>query len=437
MYTLPINFVQNNGQKYKKNIAFKSDITFDIGGSQREGSCKIAYAATKDSNSLYSEDTTVNDLGKTKFKDSNDFIDHLVKKIKKVQKDGTKIVRAQGYNKDENAIKNVTIFLPSYTSKNQAFYLPNHHNINGKPLKDLDFSNLKERLLDNGVKVASDMNFKVVQDAMGTGLAMTKRLYDNGMLEPGKYYTAVITGGGCGVANIEVPDDEKVIIKSTGSRYFVQGLNMQKVSREGASAPAFIENFCKTLGMNEELIDDIKSCHKAEFTTSEECQLPRNVKTERLGKLLQESGKFDVDMDNSDFITTRIKDEYKGRFNSARRNAISKYCLALAGLGSIKKNEGSNGMIITGKFARAIDETARKYYGQGLAEWTMRHMSQSFDSYELEKVQQAAYHFKVICDNRFFIDNNTECGKLAHRAEFINPVRGNWLKISMKELADK
>ena len=29
-----------------KNIGFKSNLTFDLGGSQREGSCKIYYAST-------------------------------------------------------------------------------------------------------------------------------------------------------------------------------------------------------------------------------------------------------------------------------------------------------------------------------------------------------------------------------------------------------
>ena len=29
-----------------KNQTFRSNITFDIGGSQREGSCKIYYAST-------------------------------------------------------------------------------------------------------------------------------------------------------------------------------------------------------------------------------------------------------------------------------------------------------------------------------------------------------------------------------------------------------
>ena len=288
-------------------------------------------------------------------------------------------------------------------------------------------------MIESGIDVAPDVKIKIVQDAMGTGLAMTKRLYDLGMLNEGKYYTACITGGGCGISNIEMVDNEKVIVKSTGSGYLSQSLNLQKVSRAGASAPAVIENFCRAMGMNDELIDEIKSCHKAEFTTSESTTYEKDVKTEKLKELLLESHKFEIKKEDENSFTIRVKDAYKGKFNAARRNAIDKYCLALARLAIIKKNEGSNGMIITGKLAHALDDTAKRVYKQGIADWTMQHLSQSFNSYELDKMQ-SAYHFEVMCDDRFFIDNNTECGELAHLSEFVNPVRGNWLKLDIKHL---
>ena len=429
---MQVSFRPNLTNLYSKP-SFKSNITFDIGGSQREGSCKIYYATTSDNTPLYRENTTVNDLGKTQFDDSNDFINQIVKKIGRVQNEGRKIVQEKNYNESENAVKNVTIFLPSYTSGNFAYYLPNHKNLKNKPLKDLDFSDFKERMIENGIEVAPDVKFKIVQDAMGTGLAMTKRLYDLGMLSKGKYYTACITGGGCGVSNIEMVDDEKVIVKSTGSSYLSQTMSLQKVSRAGACAPAVIENFCRAMDMNDELIDDIKACHKAEFTTSEVTTFPKDVKTEQLKELLLESGKFEIEDEDDESYTIKVKDKYKDKFDLSRKNAIDKYCLALARLAIIKKNEGSNGMIITGKLARALDTTAKDVYGMGLADWTMQHLSQSFNSYELNKMQET-YGFKIMCDERFFIDNNTECNELAHLAEFVNPERGNWLQLDVRHL---
>ena len=441
MHVFPINPIRQNKINYTKAPSFRSDMSFDIGGSQREGSCKILYTTSDGAREIIKLDTTVNDSGELAFKNSDDFIEHIVKKIRSVQQDGRYIVQYMGYDNDENALRNIAIFLPSYTSDNNAYYLPNHMDTKGKPLKDLDFRNLKARLEEKGVELAPGMKFRIMQDALGTGLAMTQRLYDYGMLEEGKYYTAVITGGGCGVANIEVPDSEKVIVKSTGSRYFVQGNEMKKVSKEGASAPAFIRNFCRRMRMNDELVEDIVSCHKAEFTTSEKCILPKDVKTEKLANLLAESGMFETDLSDPQYVSIKVKSQYESRFDAARRSAIDRYCYALAGLAAIKKNEGSNGLIITGKFAHAIDNTAKKYYTtdpqkpMGLARWIRGHLSNAYDTYELEKIHDVAYGFEVICDKRFFIENNTECGKLAHLAEFVNPTRGNWLKVPIKHLA--
>ncbi len=415
------------------NIGFKSNITFDLGGSQREGSCKIYYASTPKDELIYRENTTINDLGKSKFNDGNDFINLLVKKVGRIQRENKSNVKKMGYSKDENAIKNLAIFLPSYTSNNYAYYLPNYRNKDNKPLKDVDFRDLKERLIEQGIEVAPDMKFKIVQDAMGTGLAMTKKLHELGMLEEGKYYTACITGGGCGISNIEVIDKDKVIVKSSGSSYLSQSLSLQKVSRAGASAPAVIENFCRAMGFNDEVIDDIKSCQKAEFTMTEISTFPKNVKTERLKEILLDTQKFELVEDDKDEFTIKIKDEFKPKFNNARRNAIDKYCLALARLAIIKKNEGSNGMIVTGMLAKAINNAGKEYYGSGIADWTMQHLSQSFNSYELDKMQQT-YKFEVMCDDRFFIDNNTECGDLVHEAEFVNPERGNWLKLDLSKV---
>lgn len=226
-----------------KNQTFKSNITFDIGGSQREGSCKIYYASTPKDEAFYRENTTVNDLGKSKFQNSEDFINQIIKKIGRIQKDNKKTVKEKGYAAEENALKNVAIFIPSYTSKDFAFYLPNHRNADNKPLKDLDFSNFKERLSEKGIEVAPDMKFKVLQDAMGTGLAMTKRLNKLGMLKEGKYFTACITGGGCGISNIEVVDKDKVIVKSSGSSYLSQSLSLQKVSGQALRLRLLLKTF--------------------------------------------------------------------------------------------------------------------------------------------------------------------------------------------------
>lgn len=435
---MKVNFIPFN-QQQKYNQSFKSNITIDIGGSQREGSCKVYYASTSKDEEFYSEQKTVNDLGKDRFENDKEFVQQIVNKIKRVQDASRPIVELKGYEQKENSLQNVAIFLPSYTNGDYAFYLPNLRNDMDKPLKDLDFTNFKERLAAAGVEVSEDMHFKLLQDAMGTGLATAKRLYENGMLEEGNLYTACITGGGCGIANIEAVDKNSIIIKSSGSSYLSQGLNLQKVSKAGASAPALIENFCRAMGFNDEIISDLKSCHKAEFVLSDEVTYQKDPRTEKLKGFLADTKIFDIVDENEKEYTVKLKEEYAEKYDKARRNAIDKYCLALASFAIIKKNEGSNGMIVTGKLAKAINETALKKYKNGLGDWVMQHLMQSFNSYELDKLQDV-YDFKVLCDERFFIENNTECGELVHLARFIGNKRFNWLKLdveSLRQLAKK
>ena len=44
--------------------------------------------------------------------------------------------------------------------------------------------------------------------------------------------------------------------------------------------------------------------------------------------------------------------------------------------------------------------------------------------------------FQIISDERFYIDDNTACKKLAHLTEQISSDRGNWVKIAVKDLKD-
>lgn len=208
---------------------------------------------------------------------------------------------------------------------------------------------------------------------------------------------------------------------------------MQKVSKAGASAPALVDNFCKAMGLNEEIIDNIKSCHKAEFVLEPNAQYFKDVKTEKLKKLLVETNIFEIKDETEKTYSIKVKDEYSQKYNTARRNAIDKYCLALARLAIIKKTEGTNGMIVTGTLAQAVNRAAKQAYGSSVSEWVMQHLTQSFNSYELDKMQ-SVYNFDVLCDERFAIDNNAECGELVHMAKFVGPHRSNWLKLNINDL---
>lgn len=417
---------------------FRSNMTFDIGGSQREGSCKIYYATTKGDEVIYTKSTTLNDKGVRTFKNSEDFINKIVQKVKKVQEINRETVN-EDYNPDENILRSLTILVPSYTVNGHAYYLPNHRDTNNRPLKDLNFSDIKTKLKDAGVEIDPRMQFRLLQDPMGTGLATAKRLWDLGLLEKGKYYTACITGGGCGISNIEMTDNQNIIVKSTGSAVLSDADALRKVSKVGASAPAVIRNFCRVFGFNDELVEDIVSCHKAEFTLQETVKFKEDPNTLRLKKLLLDSGKYELikeypaTMRDEKEFEIRPKAEFRESYERARRHTIDQYCNAFARLASVKRAEGSNGLIITGPLARQINLTATQVYGKSVSEWVKEKTYANYNQYEIGKMQEH-YGFEVFCDDRFFIDDNTACRKLGHIAQHVSPERGNWIKVNVKDV---
>jgi len=419
----------------KRQMGFGSDVTLDIGGSQKEGSCKIYYATSKDHKEIYTENTLVNDIGKTKFEDQNEFKERIANKVTILQNLNRRKLQEMNYPEDENVVQSLTIFIPSYTSNTLAYYLPNYKNKDNKPLNRLDFADMKERLIANGVEVAPDMKFMLLQDSMGAGLTVAKRLYQNGLLEKGKYYTVGITGGGCGISNIEMHDDEKVVIKSSGSAYLAEGTRLEKVSKAGASAPAVIRNFCRTFDIGEELLEDIVSCRKAEFVLNNPFTLKRDEKTEKLKNLLLKTEKYNLDTENDKSYTMSVKPEYGDLYALSQKNAIDKYCHAFARLAIIKKAEASNGLIITGPLAKALNKTAIEKFNMSVSDWVKYHMKNTFDSHELE-IMQDNYDFKILCDDRFSVFDNTACKELSHKVSFVEPKRGNWIQINVEHFKE-
>ena len=421
---------------YRPN--FKSNMTIDIGGSQREGSCKIYYATTKGDEKIYTQNTTVNPRGVKFFEDSEDFIDKIVKKVKKVQDINRDNVK-EDFDPEENILRSLTIFVPSYTVDGYAYYLPNHRDKNNKPLKDLDFKDIKNKLKEAGVEIDPRMQFRLLQDPMGTGLAMTKRLWDLKLLEKGKYYTACITGGGCGVSNIEMTDNQNVIIKSSGSALLSESDELNKISRAGASAPSVTRNFCRVFGFNDELTEDIVGCHKAEFCLQKTVRFKEDPNTLKLKDILLDSGKYELVKEypettksEAEFVI-RPKEEFEKDYERARRHTIDQYCNAFARLASVKRAEGSNGLIITGPLARQINLTATQVYNKPVSEWVKEKVYAKFNPYEIGKMQEH-YGFEVFCDERFFIDDNAACKKYGHIAQNVSPDRGNWMRLSTKDL---
>lgn len=231
------------------NINFNSKIVVDIGGSVKENSCKINVLSDDGKDSYVKEKTIVNDLGLKCYRSNDDFLNKLASRM------GKSIDKLQTMKVPDKTINEMIFFVPGYAYNNKLIYADN---IRGKDLKGseaVDFNKIKEKL--SSKNLADDVKVRVLQDAMGSGLYVAKVLHDEGMLNKGKHYAVVITGGGCGIANIRATEDNKAIVDVSGSSYFTNTQGIIKIANMGASAPVLIKNFCNAFKIDKSLGEEI------------------------------------------------------------------------------------------------------------------------------------------------------------------------------------
>ena len=146
-----------------------------------------------------------------------------------------------------------------------------------------------------------------------------------------------------------------------------------------------------------------------------------------LKELLQATGCYHFEGD-----MVFVKESYTRKFNHARMVAIDHYADALARFGIIKENEGANGMIVTGPLAMAIDGVYKQLGYKGLAEVIDNKIIENYNTRELDKIKQY-YGFEVICDDRFKLEDNTECKDLIVNSEFAGNNRYNWDEVDFNK----
>ena len=395
---------------------FTAKILVDIGGSVKENSCKINILSNDGKDSFIKEKTIVNTPGERTYKSNDDFLDKLGGRIAPLVKQ----LQKMDIPKEEKKINELIFFVPGYAHNNKLIYADNIRQANGKGSESVDFNEIKTR---NAAFKHSGV--RVVQDAMGCGIKVADELHKAGLLDKGSHYAVAITGGGCGIANIRAIDDDKAIVDASGSSYFTNTQGIVKIANMGASAPALIKNFCNAFGIDKALGEEIAKYGVGQMVTRHSFRLPEGK--DGLKEMLKATGRYHFEGD-----MVFVKESYTKKFNHARMYAVEHYADALARFGIIKENEGANGMIVTGPLAMAIDGVYQQLGYNGLAEVIEDKIIENYNTRELDEIKRF-YGFKVICDDRFKLEDNTECKDLIVNSEFAGNNRYNWIEVDFSK----
>lgn len=400
--------------KINSNFNFRGQGVTDSGASVEESSFKIA-SANNQGIIIKKAKTTINTPGKLTFENSKDYVTRSVSKF------------AQNYYESDpkTGLTRLTMFAPGYVYKDEIVETPNLKGKDGKALSSISFANVKKMLLAQKIKLAKNFKFLVLQDSMGIGLSTIRNMVANDakagtekMLTPGKNYCVMMTGGGCGIAQIEALTDGKILVKGAGSNYLSSAKQSLRVSDEGASVKAVLKEFGAHLfPENEKVGEELVQAGIGQIVQSEKVSVEANTKSQKLMDALAKTGKYILTHDKkTNNITFEIKPEFSKEFKTARDYSIRKYAHAIARFLPNRLAEGPNGLIITGPFAFGLDDCLKKNSSTTLPD-LIKEEFRTFATKEYLNIMKK-HNFKIICDREHFgVTDNTDC------AEILNYVR--------------
>lgn len=404
-------------------ISFRGQVVVDIGASTPAGSCKIVEC-DDEGHILNKIKTTVNNQKSTFFDSKESFVESVAERIAVFYK-----------NIDGKGLSELTILLPGSTYGEECLRTPNLKDKDSYGLTDIDFSKMKTLLVQKGIKINEQLKPKILQDSMGIGLSVFNKMMINDlssqdvgkrMLLPGKNYTVIMTGGGCGIAQINclgLENGQYATITGAGSNYLSDADKSVRVSDIGASVKATLGEFCNRLSFNEKISGEVIDAGFGELILNDNFMLKRGSNSEKLMHALSQTGKYDIKQ-KGDEIYFQVKPEALKMFDKARVKTIGKYARAIARFLPGKLAEGINGLILTGPFAFAIDDCLREKYDSSISETIMDEFT-PFNSDEYKSVMDH-YGFSIICDKaKFAVSDNTDCSEVLNFAKFFGERRNS------------
>jgi hypothetical protein len=418
-------------------INFGYRVYIDSGASkQQNGSLKVSIQSDKGNELLStSQLTNLNDqmVCPGGFKKSDDYTRCLAERTRhfiELAKKNPDFDELEGKDKK---LSGVVINVPCQVVNNKVSIITNLKLPDGQSLTNVDFGNI-EKALKKDVEVSDDFKFIATNDLPGAAAGVAKLLNEKNLLKEGFYGAVCMTGGGCGVADIKVKNNTLEIEASESGHNQALNSNLS-IEKDGASSPALISNFAKSLGYDNKDILALSSTGKAKLVFKHHLKVEKN--SQDLEVLLK-TGLFKQLEDAEDGkAVLKLKGVGKKEQAKACQKAISKYIDSIAQLAAPKVNEGLNLLVLTGPLAgrvkEFVDEKPTEFESKNLATLIQEKTASYLDDSGASMAK--TYNFKVACDNDFAISDNTIGGKVLLAGTSIDSQnRGNWINIPVEAL---
>ncbi len=425
-------------RSHSAKIGFGYKLAIDSGASDpRKGSLKITIFKNNG-------DKLISSCGIEKFhtkvcpngiKSSNDYINGLKARIEDFINNNKVKNKLKELIGNDKKLKGIALFVPGATVNNKAKVLPNLKDENNKPLKDVNFNEVKNV---KGVDKANEFNLLALNDMAGATAYVAKTLASQeGRIYSGLKATVCMTGGGCGVSSLKVvngdsknPDAPDDIIVVTTELGHVRGLkNEGSVEKEGASVPALISNYAEALRLDQSKINTLLGLGNAKLVT--QYPLILDKKSNEAQNLIK-TKLFNEKKAQDDKVKLTLKNVTQEQHNKASNNAVNVYLDAVAQIAQIEAAKGTNEFILTGPLVGGVKKVTKK-------------MGMNFD----EEVKKRAINLlgpggKAMADSNDFkvssdinIPDNTLGGPILLDGDFVSKRRGNCVRISTASLNNK
>ncbi len=412
------------GSNYPKhNVNFGFNVYGDCGASIPEASIKRRLESRDKSKTFVIKDGVVCPNG---INGAQGFLGGIADNI-------ATIVRQNIYNlpEDDRFLDNVAIFVPAQSQNNKVKIISNLRDSSTKAqLRDIDFNHIQGMLTARGVKVSDHFKLVVANDMYGAVAGVLNEVLQNedkygDLLTKGSKNLIVMPGGGLGVGMFEV-DRGRIRIIAEESGHVVSKAKGKTFEADGASVPALIGNFAKSLRLSELDKEKLVKTGNAKIATQYPVWMEDN--SEEYHKLM-DTGLFEHKETKDGNAYLVIKKDGSAitqeEFNKASKYSVGKFVDDIARLCAIKINSKAKSALLTGKLIDKINKDISHnpaYHGKNIEQMITARIPAYLDpvGVSLAEVKK----FKVIYMK---MEDNTGGGSLILNGEQVG--ENDWMDI--------